>query len=101
MPWRERQAARKNKLRPVHTAGLLHDIGKFAFPDSILLADRPLSDADYAIIHEHPVHGADLVRRIEGYEEIASVILAHHERIDGTGYPYGLRGDEIPHPLLG
>jgi putative nucleotidyltransferase with HDIG domain len=86
----------EDELRTVHTAGLLHDIGKFAFPDSILLADRPLSEADFEVVRQHPVHGADLVRRIEGYEEIAAVILAHHERIDGTGYPYGLRGEEIP-----
>jgi putative nucleotidyltransferase with HDIG domain len=86
----------EDELRIVHTAGLLHDIGKFAFPDRILLADRPLSEADLEIVRRHPVHGADLVRRIEGYEKIAAVILAHHERVDGTGYPYGLRGDEIP-----
>ena len=86
----------ENELRTVHTAGLLHDIGKFAFPDSILLADSRLSDTDYQIVRQHPVHGADLVRRIEGYEEIASVILADHERVDGTGYPYGLRGEQIP-----
>ena len=86
----------EEELGIVHTAGLLHDIGKFAFPDSILLADRRLSDADYQIVRQHPVHGAELVGRIEGYERIASVILAHHERVDGTGYPYGLRGEEIP-----
>ena len=86
----------EDELRTVHTAGLLHDIGKFAFPDSILLADRPLSEADYEIVRQHPVHGAELVRQIEGYEEIGAVILAHHERVDGTGYPYGLRGDDIP-----
>ncbi len=86
----------EEELRIVHTAGLLHDIGKFAFPDRILLADRPLSDADLEIVHQHPINGANLVRRIEGYEKIAAVILAHHERVDGTGYPYGLRESEIP-----
>ena len=86
----------EDELRIVHTAGLLHDIGKFAFPDHILLADRPLSDADLEIVHQHPINGANLVRRIEGYEKIAAVILAHHERVDGTGYPYGLPEHEIP-----
>ncbi len=86
----------EDELRIVHTAGLLHDIGKFAFPDHILHADRPLSDADLEIVHQHPINGANLVRRIEGYEKIAAVILAHHERVDGTGYPYGLREQEIP-----
>jgi putative nucleotidyltransferase with HDIG domain len=86
----------EDELRIVHTAGLLHDIGKFAFPDRILLADRPLSEADLEIVRQHPIHGAELVRRIEGYEKIAAVILAHHERVDGTGYPYGLGEEEIP-----
>jgi putative nucleotidyltransferase with HDIG domain len=85
-----------DELRTVHTAGLLHDIGKFAFPDRILLADGRLTDADYEIVREHPRHGADLVRRIEGLQPIAEVILSHHERIDGKGYPDGLSGEEIP-----
>jgi putative nucleotidyltransferase with HDIG domain len=84
------------QLRTVHTAGLLHDIGKFAFPDRILLADGGLTDTDYELIREHPAQGADLVRSVEGLEEIAAVIRAHHERIDGTGYPSGLHGEEIP-----
>jgi putative nucleotidyltransferase with HDIG domain len=83
-------------LRTVHTAGLLHDIGKFAFPDRILFADGGLTDEDFEIVREHPAQGADLVRRVEGFEEIAAIILAHHERIDGTGYPDGLPGKEIP-----
>jgi putative nucleotidyltransferase with HDIG domain len=86
----------EHELRIVHTAGLLHDIGKFAFPDRILLADRPLSEPDLEIVREHPANGAELVRRIEGYEDIAEVILAHHERVDGHGYPIGLRREEIP-----
>jgi putative nucleotidyltransferase with HDIG domain len=86
----------EDELRIVHTAGLLHDIGKFAFPDRILLADCPLSEQDLEIVREHPVHGAELVGRIEGYEDVAEVILAHHERIDGEGYPRGLPGSEIP-----
>jgi putative nucleotidyltransferase with HDIG domain len=85
-----------DELRIVHTAGLLHDIGKFAFPDRILLADRPLSAEDLEIVREHPRQGAELVSRVEDHEEIAAVILAHHERIDGMGYPFGLRGEDIP-----
>jgi putative nucleotidyltransferase with HDIG domain len=85
-----------DELRTVHTAGLLHDIGKFAFPDRILLAANGLTDADYEVVRQHPRQGAELVRSVEGLEEIAAVILAHHERIDGKGYPLGLRGEEIP-----
>lgn len=80
----------------VHTAGLLHDIGKFIFPDSILLADTELTHQDWAIVRRHPEQGAQLVRRIEGYGPVADLILAHHERMDGRGYPRGLRGEDIP-----
>jgi putative nucleotidyltransferase with HDIG domain len=86
----------EDELRIVHTAGLLHDIGKFAFPDRILFADRPLSEEDLEIVHRHPAEGAQLVGRVEGYEAIAAIILAHHERVDGTGYPAGLHGEAIP-----
>ncbi|MDX6641244.1 MAG: hypothetical protein QOF12_2255 [Solirubrobacteraceae bacterium] len=80
----------------VHTAGLLHDIGKFIFPDHILLANRKLDDADWEIVKKHPAQGAKVVRGVEGYGPVADIILAHHEKIDGTGYPRGLTGDEIP-----
>jgi putative nucleotidyltransferase with HDIG domain len=80
----------------VHTAGLLHDIGKFAFPDRILLANRKLDDDDWKIVRTHPYQGARLVRRINGYGPVAEIILAHHERIDGRGYPRGLTGEDIP-----
>jgi putative nucleotidyltransferase with HDIG domain len=86
----------EDELRIVHTAGLLHDIGKFAFPDRILFADSPLTEADLEIVRQHPLQGARLVSQVEGYGEIASVILAHHERVDGTGYPAGLSGEDIP-----
>jgi putative nucleotidyltransferase with HDIG domain len=80
----------------VHTAGLLHDIGKFIFPDSILFAETRLSEEQFAVVRRHPDQGAKLVKRIEGYGPIAEIILAHHERIDGRGYPNGLAGEEIP-----
>lgn len=85
-----------DELRTVHTAGLLHDIGKFAFPDRLLLTGNPLTEADYQIVRQHPEQGARLVRAVQGYEGIAELILAHHERPDGLGYPNGLKGDEIP-----
>lgn len=80
----------------VHTAGLLHDIGKFIFPDHILLADARLTDEDWEIVKCHPYQGAKIVREVEGYGPVADIILGHHERIDGTGYPRGMRGEEIP-----
>jgi putative nucleotidyltransferase with HDIG domain len=80
----------------IHTAALLHDIGKFIFPDSILLADRKLTDEEWETVKLHPEQGAKLVRRIEGYGPVADIIISHHERIDGKGYPHGLEGEEIP-----
>jgi len=80
----------------VHTAGLLHDIGKFIFPDRILLADSRLSDEDWEIVKCHPYQGAKIVRNVEGYGPVADIILGHHERVDGKGYPRGLRQDQIP-----
>lgn len=79
----------------VHTAGLLHDIGKFALPDRILRADV-LSDDDWAVIRRHPQDGATLVGRLDGYGPVADAILYHHECVDGSGYPAGLIGNEIP-----
>ena len=84
------------ELELVHTAGLLHDLGKFVFPDSILKGEGKLSDEDWEIVKSHPEQGARLVDQIEGYGPVAEIIRAHHERIDGTGYPNGITGEEIP-----
>jgi putative nucleotidyltransferase with HDIG domain len=80
----------------VHTAGLLHDIGKFILPDRILKGREELTDADWEQIRRHPDEGARIVEQIEGYRPVGEIIRAHHERIDGRGYPRGLSGDEIP-----
>lgn len=80
----------------VHIAALLHDIGKFILPDRILKANVPLSDEDWMLIRRHPQQGARVVSSVDGYGPVAEIILAHHERIDGTGYPRGLEGEEIP-----
>jgi putative nucleotidyltransferase with HDIG domain len=81
----------------VHTAGLLHDIGKFALPDRILHSEL-LSDEDWAVVRRHPQEGATLVGRLDGYGPVADAILYHHEHVDGSGYPAGLIGNEIPLP---
>jgi putative nucleotidyltransferase with HDIG domain len=80
----------------VHTAALLHDIGKFAFPDRILTGHNQLTEEDWDVIRAHPLEGAKIVERVEGYGPVSELILSHHERIDGLGYPRGLRGEEIP-----
>jgi putative nucleotidyltransferase with HDIG domain len=80
----------------VHTAGLLHDIGKFNLPDRILKADVPLSEAEWELIRTHPEEGARLVAHLEGYAAAAELVRTHHERFDGKGYPTGIAGTEIP-----
>jgi putative nucleotidyltransferase with HDIG domain len=84
------------ELRLVHTAGLLHDIGKSIFPDHVLFADGPLTPEQWEIVKAHPAHGAAMIAQIEEFADIAAVVHAHHERIDGNGYPNGLTGDEVP-----
>jgi HD-GYP domain-containing protein (c-di-GMP phosphodiesterase class II) len=85
----------QREQRLVHSAGLLHDIGKFALPDRALRAG-PLSGDDWAIVRRLPQESAALVGRLEGYGAVAEIILYHHEHVDGSGYPAGLIGKEIP-----
>ena len=80
----------------VHTAALLHDLGKFVWPDSILKGGNKLTDEEFEIVKQHPEVGARIVTEIEGYGPVGEIILAHHERIDGNGYPNGLAGEDIP-----
>jgi putative nucleotidyltransferase with HDIG domain len=86
-------SAREQEL--VHTAGLLHDVGKFTFPDHTLTGTR-LTEEDWELIRSHPQRGADIVGRVHGYADVAEIVLCHHERIDGRGYPRNLSGDDIP-----
>jgi putative nucleotidyltransferase with HDIG domain len=78
-----------------HTAGLLHDIGKFALSDRVMERGGKLLDSDWRGIRRHPDIGAELLRDIGVYGPVAEIVRAHHERVDGRGYPRGLRGDEI------
>lgn len=73
----------------------LHDIGKMGTPDYILNKNGPLTDEEYAIIKEHPGKGAELIKPISSLTEIIDIIHHHHECLDGSGYPCGLKGDEI------
>jgi putative nucleotidyltransferase with HDIG domain len=80
----------------IHTAALLHDIGKFILPDSVLFADRKLTAEEWELIKLHPEQGAKLVERIEGYGPVAEIVMHHHERYSGGGYPAGIGGESIP-----
>lgn len=79
-------------------AALLHDLGKICIPKTILYKKEVLSQAEWALIREHPLQGADILAsdRSPALESIIPLVLSHHERMDGTGYPYGIKGREIP-----
>ncbi|MFZ0387444.1 MAG: HD domain-containing phosphohydrolase [Solirubrobacteraceae bacterium] len=79
-----------------HTAGLLHDIGRFALSDRVAERGRTLTDEDWVAIQQHPELGAEMLRDLGLYGPVAEIVLCHHERIDGRGYPQGLEGAEIP-----
>lgn len=79
-----------------HTAGLLHDIGRFALSDRVMERGTTLTDPDWRTIRRHPTIGADLLRDVGLYGPVAKIVRAHHERWDGRGYPDGLAREEIP-----
>lgn len=79
----------------IYQAGILHDIGKIATPDSILLNPRNLNDIEYKLIQEHVTTGFKLLSEIPMFKSLADIIYTHHERYDGSGYPRALKGDEI------
>jgi putative nucleotidyltransferase with HDIG domain len=79
----------------LHRAALLHDIGKIGMPHSILDKPGPLTDAEYDLVKEHPGIGARILEPISAYKNILPIVLQHHERFDGKGYPQGLAGDSI------
>jgi putative nucleotidyltransferase with HDIG domain len=83
------------RLRDLALAGLLHDIGKLSIPDAILGKPGALTDAEMDVIREHPALGDALLAELGHPERIRRVVLGHHERLDGSGYPAGLRGDEL------
>jgi putative nucleotidyltransferase with HDIG domain len=79
-----------------HTAGLLHDIGRFGLSDRVMERGRTLNEQDWETIRRHPEMGADLLRDLGVYGPVAEIVRSHHERVDGRGYPEGLGADEIP-----
>lgn len=83
-------------LDDLHRASMLHDIGKISTPDSILLKPGVLTSLENDIIQEHVVVSYEILSGVDIYKDIAEIVRHHHEHYDGTGYPQGLKGDEIP-----
>ena len=83
------------EVEKLRKAAWLHDIGKISTPDNVLLKPAKLNDLEYDLIREHLNSGYDLLKNIDQYKEIAKVMREHHEKYDGSGYPRGLKADEI------
>lgn len=86
----------EEELRILRIGGELHDIGKVGIPDTIIQKQGGLSDEEFEIMKRHTIIG-DLILPNEGYDDIKKIIRSHHEKMDGTGYPDGLKGEEIPY----
>jgi hypothetical protein len=84
------------EVADIMKASILHDIGKMGIPDSILLKPGSLSNEEYGTMMNHPEIGCGLLTKVKGLERVLPMILYHHEKLDGTGYPYGLSVDKIP-----
>jgi len=83
-------------LQILDYAGRLHDIGKLAIPDAILNAERKLTEQEWAAICQHPQRGVEMIKHLRFLKDAQPAIRHHHEHLDGSGYPDGLSGDEIP-----
>jgi len=86
----------EREIEVIQYAGLLHDIGKIAMPDQVIKKPTKLSPEEFELIKDHPVVGAKIIKEIEALAPMVPIVLHHHERFDGKGYPDGLKGEEIP-----
>ncbi|MDR4504669.1 MAG: HD domain-containing protein [Candidatus Scalindua sp.] len=85
----------KDQIEGIQMAGIIHDVGKIQIPAEILNKSGPLSEIELSMIKTHPQVGYDILKKIEFKWPIAKIVYQHHEKIDGSGYPLGLKGDEI------
>jgi HD-GYP domain-containing protein (c-di-GMP phosphodiesterase class II) len=92
----EHEPLEEEQIHRIYLAGLLHDIGKIGIDESVLRKNGKLTPEEWACICRHPSIGASILRGIKQMREIVPGVLCHHERVDGTGYPDGLAGEEIP-----
>lgn len=85
-----------NDLTKLRLGGLFHDLGKIGIPDNILKKDSKLTDDEYERIQSHTSIGADILQKSSVFQEILPIVEFHHEKYDGNGYPFKLKGDNIP-----
>lgn len=86
----------KKELENLKLAAILHDIGKIGIKDAILLKEGNLSEEEFTIMQNHTIYGAEILNHVKQLKDIVPGIKYHHEKIDGSGYPDKLQGDEIP-----
>ena len=86
----------EDQITALRRAGVVHDVGKIAVPDAILLKPARLTPDEWAIMREHPVIGERICSPLKSFRLVLPIIRHHHEKLDGSGYPDGLRGDSIP-----
>ncbi len=86
----------EDQIIALRRAGVVHDVGKIAVPDAILLKPGPLTPEEWKLVREHPVVGERICAPLKSFRLVLPIIRHHHEKIDGTGYPDGLRGEAIP-----
>lgn len=92
----KRMGLPEEQLVALHRAGIVHDIGKVAVPDAVLLKPGRLTPQEMDIIRQHPVVGERICAPLKSFRAVLPIIRHHHEKLDGTGYPDGLKGDAIP-----
>ncbi|MCK8059498.1 MULTISPECIES: HD-GYP domain-containing protein [unclassified Fusibacter] len=84
------------RINVLKNAAILHDVGKIGIPTEVLIKPAKLTDQEYKTIQEHPLHAQKILSGIDGFAEIAELAYCHHEHYDGTGYPRGLKNEQIP-----
>ena len=92
----EAMGHREEEIQRIRVAALFHDIGKLRIPDRILLKEGRLTEEEFTEIRKHPLYALDILSSSSIFDDIISTVRSHHERYDGSGYPDGLRGQEIP-----
>jgi putative two-component system response regulator len=92
----ERLRLPRHLCKALHRGGMIHDVGKVAVPEHILLKPGPLTPAERKIMEQHPIVGERICAPLKSFRQVLPIIRHHHEKLDGSGYPDGLKGEEIP-----
>jgi putative nucleotidyltransferase with HDIG domain len=85
----------QDKIEGIHMAGIVHDIGKITIPSEILIKPTKLTNIEFSLIKQHSLNGYEMLKNVESPWSLAEIVYQHHERMNGSGYPRNLKGDEI------